>query len=525
MGAPLRHARLAVAAVALAALAAAGAPPPRAAAKAAAWALASVEEADRLLLAGEYGRAIDLYRSLALEEPRGAPAARFRLAAAHLKRDEAAAALEVSAEVVAARPTADAYALRSLARFRAGRFGDAEGDRDRALDRSPRESRLAHFADARLLASSGRYREALGALEATLESSAFADRLFRADALLLRAESLDALGRFAEAADAHDEALRVMPRTNELRVANLTAQAAFRRSALGRELFRVAPDRGSARVKFSIHRGLPVVEVSVNGAKPAPFAVDTGAGVCVLFADYARQIGFRTRDEQAWAGAVGGDGRVAIRYGLADRVALGAAEVENVPMAVVEAGIPHLAGLVGLPLLRRFLTTFDYREAELRLERAGEPGAAREPGRRDAARGEAPFRLVGNTLFVETWVGGQGPFNFALDTGAGPTSVPVEPSVAAALGLSPSDGRRARAVGAAGTHDAVVYRGARVSWAGLPAVSVDLMSQLITPARPERRQGESGLVADAEIEGLVGYALLGRSVLTLDFAARRLAVR
>jgi tetratricopeptide (TPR) repeat protein len=478
-------------------------------------------EADRLLFAGEYGRAIGLYRNLANKESRGEQTARLRLAAALLKRDEAAAALRAAEDAVDAAPTADAHAMRSLARFRAGRFEGAEKDRNRALAIEEKESALGHLADARLLAAEGRDEEALRAVDRSIASDAFHDRVFRVDAYLLRSEVLDELDRAAEALEAHERATALSPPTNELLLTNLKAQAAFRRATVDRPLYRPAGGPDAATLKMVVRQGLPIVYLSVNGAEPQPFVVDSGAGICVLFPKAAKKLGFVTRDEPAWAGAVGGDGRVPIRYGLADRVALGEIAVENVPFAVIDWELPQIAGLVGLPLLRPFLTTFDYKRSELRLERNAKARAAA------AGEGTVPFRLVGNAIFVDAFVNGRGPFNFELDTGAGPTAVPVDETTASAVGLYPHlpNARRARGAGAAGAQEAVIYLDTRVSWAERSPVTVSLISQRITPARPERRRGENGLTAETEVEGLIGYALLARAVVTIDFPKRTLTVR
>ena len=46
-----------------------------------------------------------------------------------------------------------------------------------------------------------------------------------------------------------------------------------------------------------------------------------------------------------------------------------------------------------------------------------------------------------------------------------------------------------QSVGAAGRQNAVVYPARRVAWGGLPEQKAALMSQRLTPARAERRDG------------------------------------
>lgn len=493
---------------------------------------ATVGDGDRLFSAGEFGRAVEVYRDLA----RGAetpPEVHLRLAAALLKRERPVEALAAADAAVARQASADTYGMRAVARFRAGRFRDAEADRDRALAAPPGETALARLADARLLASEGRYAAALASADASLAGASFLDLAFRFEQHALRADLLDELDRQKEALAAHEAALAVAPATNKLLRENLTAQLAFRRATMGTAFYRVAPATNPdvVTLPLTLKQGIPLVYVSLNGAPPAPFLLDTGAGVSVLFPEYAKKAGFAARDERVWAGAVGGDGRVPLRYGLASKVGLGSMTVENVPFAVIEWNIPNLAGIVGLPLLRPFLVTVDYKAKELRLKRTGAADrAATGPGATGPAAtgpGVTPFRLVGGAIFVEATVNGHGPFNFEVDTGATTDAVPVDTTVAAALGLSPTSPgtRRTKGAGAGGTQEAYVHPDAKLMWASLAPANVSLMSQRISPSRPERRDGESGLVAETELEGLIGYAVLGRSALTIDFVAQRLTIR
>jgi tetratricopeptide (TPR) repeat protein len=475
---------------------------------------ASAGDADRLLATGEFGRAAEIYRDL---EP-SAPDVRLRLAAALLKRERPAEAIAVADAAVAAAPTADAHALRALARFRAGRFRAAEADRDRARALPQAETALAHLADARLLLSDGRAAEALAAVERALAGPSLLDRVFRFDALNVKSDALDELERLDDALAAFEAAVEAAPPTNQLLAENLAAQLAFRRATRGAPYCRLAPGSpAEATLPLAVKHNLPIVYASLNGAPPAPFLLDTGAGISVLFPKYAKKAGFATRPERAWAGAVGGDGRVEIRYGLADRVGLGAVALERVPFAVIDWELPGLAGILGLPVLSPFLATIDYRGREVRLQR---------PAAQPAADAGVPFRLVSGAVFVEAWVDGKGPFNFEIDTGATTDTVPVDVTVAAAVGLSPElpIARTTRSSGAAGRQTATVYPNRRFSWGGMGERKVGLMSQPLTPARAERRDGESGLVAETELEGLIGHALLSRSSVTLDFVARRVRV-
>src|SRR4051794_5379274 len=82
---------------------------------------ASIDEGDRLLAAGEFGRAADVYAEIARDRS-AAPAVRMRLAVALLKRELPGPALVAADAAVDGGSSADARGLRALARFRAGRF-------------------------------------------------------------------------------------------------------------------------------------------------------------------------------------------------------------------------------------------------------------------------------------------------------------------------------------------------------------------------------------------------------------------
>ncbi len=480
---------------------------------------APLNSADLLLVSGEYRKAADSYRPLSRSAGTSGINARLRLVAALLKRDNAVQALTEADAAVAAQSSGDAYALRSLARFRAGRFALAEADRDAALAAPTSESMLAHYADANLLGSHGAYDRALAALDRALKGRSLLDRVFRPDELVERSGAFDELDRTADAIGALADALAVTPRTNDLLINNMSAQLAFRRQFADREFMRIATNAPQSTLAFTLLGGLPVVNISVNGGAPAPFIVDTGAGVSVLFPAYARKIGFDPRDERAYAGAVGGDGKVGIRYGLADSVRLGDHAVLNVPFAVLDWELPNVAGIVGLPLLRPFVTTFDYPAKELRLARSSTAPQA-------APAGATPFRLISKAIYNEASINGRGPFNFGLDTGASTNGVPIDEMVASAVGLNAGapGAKKTRGMGAAGGQDALVFPNGRVAWAGMPAAAADLISQRITPARAERRDGESGLIAETEVEGLIGYALLKSAVITIDFERLKITI-
>jgi tetratricopeptide (TPR) repeat protein len=473
-------------------------------------------QADQLIDAGQFGRAVDL-----LQVHRNDPELAARLAAALLKREQFRDALAIAEDAVTACECSQTLAVRSLVLFRAGRFSRAEEDRDRALSVRP-VSPLAHLADARLLAARGDEQRAMSAAERALTGTTALERLFFSETHALRAELLENAGRSREAIAALEAALSTAPRTNEMFVTNLTASVAFRRSVVDRPLYRLASKGEAWSTTLDQRHGLLLVTARVNGGPPSRFIVDTGAGISVLFPSAAERFKVQPRPERAFAGAVGGDGKVGLRFALADSVELAGATIENVPFGVIDWELPGYAGILGMPLFERMVVTFDYPGSRLLLRQPTTSSPSQS-----APLATAPMRAIGGALFVEVTLNGAGPFNFEVDTGAAPAQVPVDEHVATVIGLHPnsSGARKSTGRGAAGPQSATIYPNVTVGWAKMPDVSVSIMSQPITPARAERRDGESGLTADTEVEGLVGYALLKGRVVTIDYRRRVLEIR
>jgi predicted aspartyl protease len=117
---------------------------------------------------------------------------------------------------------------------------------------------------------------------------------------------------------------------------------------------------------------LIVVPALVNGTGPHPFALDTGASMCVLAGHLAARIGIRT---EAGPAMTGGGGAIPTSAGFLQSVAIEAAVVANLPVAVGDfltalgkaVGI-ELVGIIGYNYLREFLVTIDYPGATVRLD-------------------------------------------------------------------------------------------------------------------------------------------------------------
>lgn len=122
------------------------------------------------------------------------------------------------------------------------------------------------------------------------------------------------------------------------------------------------------------------------------------------------------------------------------------------------------------------------------------------------------FRVNRNEplVMVEAEVNGEGPFKFAVDTGASMTL--ISPAVARRSGVKSSD-IRARAVGANGQSEVTFgrLRSLRVGEAQLSSLKVAIMSM-----------SHINRSARTHLDGIIGYNFLKRYRVTIDYAGRRL---
>lgn len=114
-------------------------------------------------------------------------------------------------------------------------------------------------------------------------------------------------------------------------------------------------DRGTGEAVLAMPTGanLVLAEVSINGAPPRPFVLDTGASITVVGEQYASELGL---DLQGAAQLVvhTAAGLTTARHHMADKVTLQGLSASRVPIVVVENVPEGAAGLLGLSFLSRF---------------------------------------------------------------------------------------------------------------------------------------------------------------------------
>src|SRR5437588_12529372 len=283
--------------------------------------------AERAIREGDFEAAEKLYRDLLTKDARDTEA-RLGLSRALLKQRKNQDAFDQAARVIAVDPmSARAHALLGASLLGAGDFRLSVEEFRTAL--SFREDDAMAVAG---LAMIDFYENRLGASLAGLRRAAYIDPnepdyVFNLGQVAARYE------RYAEAANAYEQFLRVAPRTDEDRRARIRGLIDFLRY-LGTQsnLLSVGgPNR--VEIPFELTNNRPVIRVRVNGSKEElRFVIDTGAGMCVVSTRSAEALGLKAVARGGLARAVGGAGRFEIVYGFLQSLHVGEARVQRVPL-------------------------------------------------------------------------------------------------------------------------------------------------------------------------------------------------
>ncbi|HZF10239.1 MAG TPA: aspartyl protease family protein [Thermoanaerobaculia bacterium] len=213
------------------------------------------------------------------------------------------------------------------------------------------------------------------------------------------------------------------------------------------------PETIAVEVPFHLAGGLDpliLVPASVNGEEPHPFILDTGAGQCLLSPVLAGRLGIEPESERQARGA---GGPLTVSMARVRSLAVGSAREEDVQVAITgelarigTAIRARVEGVLGFNFLQRFRVELDYAQSVLRLVRPLEP---RDEGS-GPRRALLPFHLAAPTkplVLVPVFVDGEGPFQFALDTGASRTM--LAPDLVHRLGLQTVEDDAATGAGGA----------------------------------------------------------------------------
>ncbi len=279
-----------------------------------------------------------------------------------------------------------------------------------------------------------------------------ANRLAEAETLLMRALRLDpehqpAWRTLANTLYRHDrfpELASVLPR---VRAGGPATTAALMRAFAGLRPYQITGPHVST-IRFLSVTPLPLIEVSVNGAEPVVFFLDTG-GMFGLNEDYAARLRI-----PLFGSTTGGsiDGPITIHHARVDQLTLGDMTVRHLPAHTMPSDGPasgiqapdgrFAQGVIGTSVLAHFLPTIDYVRGQLVLRRRGTgtpPGAA-----------STPLWFHGDHfMLAHGTVNETGPLLFFIDTGGAHTGVTAPDSTFTAAGITipPGDGPHPVVVG------------------------------------------------------------------------------
>jgi predicted aspartyl protease len=252
---------------------------------------------------------------------------------------------------------------------------------------------------------------------------------------------------------------------------------------------------------------LILVGASVNSGPTHEFILDTGASVSLLTPEHAARSGVEATESKEGTGT---GGRVTVGLGTARLLAVGPHEVRDVRVAIsdellrIGAAIgAHVDGDLGYDFLKNFRLTIDYERLTLRLAAPGE-----EPDGGVASRSQVKFKLAHPAkplILVPAVLDGEGPYIFAVDTGASTTVVSSE--LAQLLGIKSAS--IPQLTGAGGTADVSAGVVSQLSVGGVRAENLEVVVVDFLPALSQ--------AVSTKLDGIVGYNFLKKFRVTIDY--------
>jgi len=269
----------------------------------------------------------------------------------------------------------------------------------------------------------------------------------------------------------------------------------------------------NVKVKFRLAGGaqpLILLPVQVNGDGPFEFILDTGAGTSLLSSDLAKKLKIKiisTKEGQS-AG-----GKISVSLAKVDSLAVGQAKLDDVDVGIVD--LTHIGNTIGTKIdgdigynfLKHFRITIDYHDCEIRLD---EPRRIQRLGR--SSKAEVPMRLASLAkplLLVDVHANGDGPFQFAIDTGTSTTA--IAPELAQQLGLKSSPVGPLTTGGAQVNVTAGTLESFKVGRAGVDDLVVVVADFFATLSQ----------AVGAKLDGIVGYNFLRNFRVVMDYPSEK----
>lgn len=409
-------------------------------------------EGKKAIRAGEYERALEIYRGLLSENDQNLQA-HLGASLVNLKRLDFQLCFEHASRALKIAPNnARAHALAGLSMLRSGFVHNAIAALVEALKLDPKEP-FAFGAAAEIDYYEGRPVEArLKAFYAhSLEPT-------EPDFLITLARASSRLEMFEEAAEAYGRFLDIAPKADGERRDYIKGLIHFYRKLAGLRVHQVSGPKAT-EVPFRLQRNRPYIKVRING-REANFIIDTGSGFTVISKESAKRLGVSELARGGKSQGFGGTGKFPIIYGLINNINFGTMKVSYVPCFIRpfhftddQPGEDRADGYIGLSILSHFITELDYKEKRMLLDRnLNRPPPAEAPS--DVT--VVPFRTTQNGLIsIETELEGLHRINAILDSAASGTVISMAAVKRLNMHSNIIKGQTVQLIGAAGVAENV----------------------------------------------------------------------
>jgi predicted aspartyl protease/Tfp pilus assembly protein PilF len=260
---------------------------------------------------------------------------------------------------------------------------------------------------------------------------------------------------YNEAAAAYRSFLQIAPKNDTIRREKIRGLIDFLQYLGNRSSLYDLNGTNKTTIPIEIINQRPILRVKLGKDKREyRFVLDTGSSVTVVSERTANAIGIKPVASGGQASAIGGNGKFNIVYGFLNSIDIGDCRIRNVPIYIrkFHEQAETVDGFIGLAVISRFLTTLDYENSSLTLEK-NEKGIAQLSTDKSLS---IPLRLT-TSGFLSGEVRIQGvdlPFYFIVDTGASISVISTELANTAEIGKFVTEDK-IRVVGAGGVVDEV----------------------------------------------------------------------
>jgi predicted aspartyl protease len=254
--------------------------------------------------------------------------------------------------------------------------------------------------------------------------------------------------------------------------------------------------------------GSPVILVPtyINDRGPYNFTLDTGATHSMISSELASNLAIQSDSKEQ---AFGAGGAVQILLTRVNSISVGLARQMNAQVYITSdleqigaALKTHVDGILGFSFMKDFRVIIDFQRNVLRLVRVSD-----NHRENSGCATPIPFTLAPAEPFilVQAVVNGQGPFQFALDTGAGRTV--LMPELAERLNI-----RATKEIKGAGVGGKVQLTRATVDSLSVGGASVQDHAVVVGAFI-----NTISAVAGTKLDGIIGQNFLTQFHVTIDY--------